>query len=185
MGCGTHTVQQRSLISISLSVPLIIMISSSARYAFLLDHRGRTCFYSLLENLSMSAVSTRTFDEEALLWQLNAFSDMELDDLAFGVIGFDAKTVVRRYNAYESDAAGLSRQRVIGHTLFTVVAPCMNNYLVAQRFQDAATDGGELDTTIDYVLTLRMRPVKVKLRLLSAPDVVYRYVLVNRTSGSA
>ena len=77
--------------------------------------------------------------------------------------------MVRRYNAFESKAAGLSLQRVIGNDLFTVVAPCMNNYLVAQRFEDAAEGGSRLDATIDYVLTLRMRPTKVKLRLLAQP----------------
>ncbi|MEH3086488.1 MAG: phosphonate transporter [Xylophilus ampelinus] len=106
--------------------------------------------------------------------------DTQLDALAFGVIGFDADNIVRRYNAFESKAAGLSTSRVVGHHLFTVVAPCMNNFLVAQRFEDAAADGGALDDTIDYVLTLRMRPVKVKLRLLAAPGAPLRYVLVQR-----
>jgi photoactive yellow protein len=89
--------------------------------------------------------------------------------LDFGVIGFDAQGIVRRYNTYESRAAGLSTARVLGYPLFTVVAPCINKYLVAQRFEDAADADGELDATIDYVLTLRMRPVKAQLRLLAAP----------------
>ena len=122
-----------------------------------------------------------SFNGPDLLGRLEALSDAELDELDFGVIGFDAGTAVRRYNAFESKAAGLSPQRVLGHALFAVVAPCMNNYLVAQRFEDAAADGGELDATIDYVLTLRMRPVKVKLRLLAAPGAAHRYVLVQRS----
>ena len=88
--------------------------------------------------------------------------------------------MVRRYNALESRLAGLSRQRVIDNPLFTVVAPCMNNYLVAQRFDDAAVAGSRLDDIIDYVLTLRMRPVKVKLRLLADPASPMRYLLVRR-----
>ena len=96
------------------------------------------------------------------------------------MIGFDPEGVVRRYNTLESTMAGLSLQRVIGNPLFTVVAPCMNNYLVAQRFEDAAASGSALDATIDYVLTLRMRPLKVKLRLLAAPGVTTRFVLINR-----
>ncbi len=107
-------------------------------------------------------------------------SDDALDALDFGVIGFDAQTVVHRYNRFESQAAGLSPQRVLGHPLFTVVAPCMNNFLVAQRFEDAAASAAPLDALIDYVLTLRMRPVKVKLRLLAAPGAALRYVLVQR-----
>ena len=104
----------------------------------------------------------------------------ELDRLDFGVIGFDDETNVCQYNRTESEAAGLTPSRVLGHPLFTNVAPCMNNFMVAQRFEDAQDDGTVLDDTIDYVLTLRMRPVRVALRLLAAPDHAIRYVLVQR-----
>ena len=103
-----------------------------------------------------------------------------IDGLLFGVIGIDSDGAVRRYNALESQMAGLAPARVLGHALFTVVAPCMNNFMVAQRFDDAAAAGQPLDATVDYVLTLRMRPVKVKLRLLAAPDAAMRFVLVLR-----
>ena len=58
----------------------------------------------------------------------------------------------------------------------------MNNFLVAQLFEDAAAEGSALDATIDFVLTLRMRPIKVKLRLLAEPGATVRYVLVLRPS---
>ncbi|MDN5546118.1 MAG: hypothetical protein L0H03_12685, partial [Rhodococcus sp. (in: high G+C Gram-positive bacteria)] len=51
---------------------------------------------------------------------------------------------------------------------------------VAQRFEDAAASGTELDEVIDYVLTLRMRPIKVKLRLLAGAASDIRYVLIKR-----
>ncbi|HSU24126.1 phosphonate transporter [Comamonadaceae bacterium OTU4NAUVB1] len=129
----------------------------------------------------MTETPAPAFDTPRLVERLDALPETALDDLDFGVIGFDAANVVRRYNAYESRAAGLSSARVLGHDLFTAVAPCMNNYLVAQRFEDAAAEGSELDATIDYVLTLRMRPVKVRLRLLAAPAADHRYVLVQRS----
>ena len=115
--------------------------------------------------------------------RLAPLDDAELDALDFGVIGFDAEGVVRAYNVYESRAAGLSRQRVVGFPLFAVVAPCMNYFMVAQRFDDASAAGEALDATIDYVLTLRMRPVKVRLRLLASPGAGTRYVLVHRSGG--
>jgi photoactive yellow protein len=129
----------------------------------------------------MSVATALQFADADLLQALNAAPEEGLDALEFGVIGFDAAGAVRRYNRFESQAAGLSTSRVIGHNLFTVVAPCMNNFLVAQRFEDAATHGEALDATIDYVLTLRMRPVKVRLRLLAAPGSAHRYVLVQRS----
>lgn len=128
----------------------------------------------------MNAVQTLTFADPQLYEGLEQASDAALDALDFGVIGFDADTVVRRYNAFESRAAGLSPERVLGHAFFTVVAPCMNNFMVAQRFEDAWREGSALDDTIDYVLTLRMRPVKVRLRLLAAPGAARSYVLVHR-----
>ena len=130
----------------------------------------------------MSTLLSPSFDDPQLSNALAQITCSELDALEFGVIGFDAEGVVRNYNAFESKCAGLSVDRVKGQPLFTVVAPCMNNYLVAQRFEDAATSGCSLDATIDYVLTLRMRPVKVKLRLLAEPGAAMRFVLVLRRS---
>jgi photoactive yellow protein len=121
-----------------------------------------------------------SFSGADLVSQLDDCSPHQLDELEFGVIGFDADNNVQRYNAVESQAAGLSPQRVIGQPLFTTVAPCLNNFMVAQRFEDALAEGSALDDIIDYVLTLRMRPVKVALRLLASPASANRYVLVQR-----
>ena len=130
----------------------------------------------------MTTSNSLTFNAPAMAARLAALSPAELDELDFGVIGFDAETVVTQYNVYEAEAAGLSPGRVMGHPLFTVVAPCMNNFLVAQRFEDAEDNAEPLDATIDYVLTLRMRPIKVALRLLAEPGHIFRYVLVYRPS---
>jgi photoactive yellow protein len=121
-----------------------------------------------------------SFAAPGLHTQLTQLSSEQLDSLDFGVIGFGADTNVSQYNQTESDAAGLTAPRVLGQPLFTNVAPCLNNFMVAQRFEDAQDEGAALDDTIDYVLTLRMRPVKVKLRLLAAPGSEQRYVLVQR-----
>ena len=128
----------------------------------------------------MTLPAHHAFAQPELLPLLTSASPEALDSLDFGLIGFDADGMVRQYNAFESRAAGLSPQRVLGQSLFTHVAPCMNNFMVAQRFEDAADAGTALDDTIDYVLTLRMRPVKVKLRLLSDPAQSMRYVLIQR-----
>ncbi len=122
------------------------------------------------------------FAQPDLLDPLLALDAAELDTLEFGVIGFGfgAEAVVRDYNAFESKLAGLSKERVIGHPLFTVVAPCMNNFMVAQRFEDAAAAGQSLDLTLDYVLTLRMRPQKVQLRLLADPGAERRFLVIRR-----
>lgn len=128
----------------------------------------------------MSLTLSLAFGDVDIVDRIESLAADELDRLDFGVIGFDAAGIVRTYNAFESQCAGLSPARVLGQSMFTIVAPCMNNFMVAQRFDDAAAAGTGLDATIDYVLTLRMRPVKVALRLLSAPSLATRYVLVRR-----
>jgi photoactive yellow protein len=120
------------------------------------------------------------FDDKNVGVVVSQLDDHDLDSLDFGVIGFDHESIVRRYNAYESKAAGISPDRVLGKHLFSTVAQCMNNYMVAQRFEDALSENVMLDEIIDYVLTLRMQPTKVKLRLISSPVMPMRYVFVQR-----
>lgn len=96
-----------------------------------------------------------------------------LDALPFGVIGFDEDDIVTHYNRVEAEAAGLRVDQTMGRDLFVEVAPCMNNFMVSDKF-DASV---ELDEIIDYVLTLRMKPTSVKLRLLNGPEG--RFILVD------
>ena len=63
----------------------------------------------------------------------------------------------------------------MGRHFFSDVAPCMNNYLVADRFEETT-----LDVTMPYVLSFRMRPTPVRLRLIRAPRSPRRWVLVSR-----
>ncbi len=113
---------------------------------------------------------------EITIEQLQAGPSDWLDQLPFGVIGLTTEGNVDVYNATESKLAGLSTARVLGRNFFSEVGICMNNFLVAQRFADEPT----LDATLAYVLTLRMRPTPVNLRLLQEPGVARSYILVQR-----
>jgi len=130
----------------------------------------------------MDPLALPGFSDPALLDWLCAADTPLLDDLPVGVIGFglDAQAVVQRYNHFEQQASGLSYDQVLGRPLFGEVAQCMNNYLVAQRFDDALAGGELLDATLPYVFTLRMRPTPVVLRLLAAPGRDLRFVVVQR-----
>jgi photoactive yellow protein len=108
------------------------------------------------------------FDQPDLINVLAKLDDKQIDELPFGVIGFGRDCLVKRYNRFESEATGLLQEKVLRKHVFTDVAQCMNNFLVAQRYEDAWTSASPLDATLDYVLTWRMNPVKVKLRLLWA-----------------
>ena len=110
------------------------------------------------------------------LVELDAMPPEQIDTLAYGVVGLAADGTTELYNATEAKLAGLTPSMVIGWHYFSETAQCMNNFMVAQRFEDEP----EIDDIIDYVLTLRMRPTPVRLRLLKAPSVSRRYLLIER-----
>jgi len=114
------------------------------------------------------------FGDVDLFDQLMASSDAQLQDTPFGVVAMDADHRVVIYNRAESTLSGLSPQRVVGRHFFSEVAPCTNNFLVAHRFETES----DLDATIDYVFTLRMKPTPVRLRLLTRPEAARRFLLV-------
>lgn len=132
----------------------------------------------------MTTASPPDFDHPDLMARLARLDDAGLDALPFGVIGFgkefDAKVV--RYSARESRESGLERSRVVDLPLFSVVAQCLNNYLVAQRFDDAVEAGRPLDATLDFTFTLRMKPTPVRLRLLSSPDHATQFIAIRRAA---
>jgi photoactive yellow protein len=114
---------------------------------------------SVLEEITWS------FDEPGLLDRLELADEATLDQLPFGVVAMTDNGVVEVYNATESRLSGLSPNKVAGRHFFSAVAPCTNNFMVAQRFETET----ELDAVINYVFTLRMQPTKVRLRLLKQP----------------
>jgi photoactive yellow protein len=114
------------------------------------------------------------FDTANLATLLEAMSVENFDDLPFGLIAMDRSGVVVGYNTFESTRAGLAQDQVLGRHFFESVGPCMNNYLVAQRFLDEPS----LDDFLDYVFTFRMSPTPVRLRLLARPDSDRQYVAV-------
>jgi photoactive yellow protein len=111
---------------------------------------------------------------DATIAALDALDAVELDRLDFGVVGMDSSGRTVRYNRWESEMAGLARETVLGQHFFLTIGICMNNFMVAQRFADEP----ELNVTLDYVLTFRMLPTPVKMRLLQHPEAQFHYMLI-------
>lgn len=114
--------------------------------------------------------------DPGLLDVLEAATD--LDTFACGVIAMDRTGRVVGYNRVESERAGLQVARVVGRHFFTDIGPCTNKYLVSERFDEAARSGTDLDVTLDYVFTFRMRPSPVRLRLLARAGAPRQYLVV-------
>ncbi len=119
-------------------------------------------------------MKTFKFNSADIFDGLLAASDAELDQLDFGVVGLDDSLVCHQFNAHEQEKSGLSSARVIGARFFEQVAPCMNNYLVA----DPLADNETLDETFPYTLSIRVTPTATKLRLLVKRDESRRFLLI-------
>ncbi len=128
----------------------------------------------------MSPQELPHFDAPGLCRLLNEAPPALLDELPYGTIGFLPNGRIQRYNRHESQMAFFEPDTVLGQHVFLELAPCLNNYLVETRFADADATGQTLDETLPYVLTFRMRPTRVRLRLLSEPDLPLRFVLIHR-----
>lgn len=114
--------------------------------------------------------------ETIALADLKSMDAQERDALPFGVVGLGPSSIVEIYNATEARMSGLDPSTVVGVPFFDAVAQCMNNFMIAQRFEDEP----HLDDIVPYVLTLRMRPTRVRLKLLAEPAAPRRYILIER-----
>lgn len=120
----------------------------------------------------------RVLDYEAasLPDDLAEASDEDLHAAAFGIIALSASDErVVFYSALEADRSGLPPSKVLNRKLFDEVAPCMNNFMVAERFRSEE----RLDAVIDYVFTLRMTPTDVRLRMIRQPGHDRMYLCVD------
>ena len=116
------------------------------------------------------------FMDTDLLDRLEGMDDTALDSLSFGVVAMSEDGTVTSYNLAETLLSGLTPSNVVGRNFFSSVAPCTNNFLVAHRFETEPA----LDAIIDYVFTVRIKPVGVKLRLLKQTARRRMYLAVER-----
>jgi photoactive yellow protein len=114
------------------------------------------------------------FDAPAILEQIERLDPAQLDALPFGLVAMTREGVVTHYNRRESELSGLSPQRVLGLNFFTEVAPCTNNFMVADRLRQET----ELDATLPYSFSVKLRPTPVTLRLLRSAAARSAYLLV-------
>lgn len=117
------------------------------------------------------------FDMPDLIDALESLDADGLDALEFGVVAMAPDGFVVGYNDAESALSGLAKDRVIGRHFFSAVAPCTNNFMVSHCYETET----DLDRIIDYVFTLRMKPRKVKLRMLKRVGARSMYLAVRES----
>jgi len=94
--------------------------------------------------------------------QLNSASSSDLNAARFGIVQMSHDGKVTDYNNNQAEHTGMSKAAVMGKHFFTQVAPCTNNFMVAQKFENEAS----LDSSVPYTFTIKMAPTPVQLRLL-------------------
>jgi len=117
------------------------------------------------------------FNDTDILQAISDMDDDKLHDCDFGVVKMSKDGVVQAVNNAEVELSGLSQSAFIDKNFFTQVAPCTNNYMVAEKYRKL----GELDETIAYVFTYRMKPTPVHLRMLKSQAFESQYLLVERS----
>ncbi|MEM7511659.1 MAG: photoactive yellow protein [Bacteroidota bacterium] len=119
-----------------------------------------------------------TFSDKDIFPVLEKSSPQEFDEMDFGVVQMDLQGTIKAYNKYESELAHITQSEAIGKNFFTQIAPCTNNFMVATKFIDAKENRDEV---LDYMFTYRIKPTKVRLRLIIHPEEANQYLLVSQT----
>jgi len=100
------------------------------------------------------------------------------DAQPYGVVQVDDQGVIKLYNKWESELAGVPTSNAEGSNFFTQVAPCTNNRLVYGKFKDGVARN-ELDFEFNYTFTYKMNPTNVRIRMLRHAPSGSNWVFVN------
>jgi photoactive yellow protein len=114
------------------------------------------------------------FDSSNILEWLNKQPNEILDKVPFGLVKMSKNGTVVFYNKAEELITGVKSENTIGKHFFTQVAPCTNNFLVAEKYNKIA-----LDEQVQYIFTYVTQPISVQLRLLKGAGE-YQYMLVKK-----
>lgn len=113
----------------------------------------------------------QSFDDANLLkWLENADAE-NLDGLDFGCVKMNYENIVTEYNNAECEISGYNKINTIGKHFFEQVAPCLNNFMVSEKYKN-----DDLDETLPYIFTHVMKPTKVIIRLIKG-KMGHQYML--------
>lgn len=101
------------------------------------------------------------FNDPALPEWLDNHQETDFDQLSFGVVQMNHDGVITAYNQPLSDLAGVSKENAMGKHFFTQIAPCTNNFMVAEKYKQDL-----LDEVMPYMFTYITAPTPVELRLI-------------------
>ena len=118
-------------------------------------------------------------EQQDLFQALESLENDAFDELDFGLVKMDRKGNILAYNKWEAQLAANNQAEVIGKNFFTQIAPCTNNFMVSEKF---GLFKDQMDETMDYVFTYRIKPTPVRLRLLAKDSSSHQYLAVQLKS---
>jgi len=102
-----------------------------------------------------------------------------IEFLPFGAVMLDRTGKIIKFNAAESIIAGRAAGDVMGKNFFNEVAPCAKGKKFHGEFMKFAQTGN-VNTLLDYEFDYKMKPVKVRIHVKSAPDGQNCWIFVKR-----
>lgn len=114
-----------------------------------------------------------------IIKKLDAMSEAERDELAFGVIQLNDEGYVVSFSRAEEQITGRKVQDVIGKHFFREVAPCTQSPRFLGRFL-AGVREGKTDVSFEYVLDHEMRPTRVHVHLYKKEEHPHTWVVIRR-----
>lgn len=111
--------------------------------------------------------------------RLGTLDQAAADQCDFGIVEVDDNGLIRLYNRWEQQLAGISLQQAQGRNFFVDVAPCTNNRLFLGRFRQGVQTGS-LDVGFNYTFTYKIRPTSVAIHMYRHAASQRNYVFVKR-----
>lgn len=121
----------------------------------------------------------QAFVDADILSQIDTMPSSDLDELSFGVIGLGDDGTVLEYNKYEQELAQRQKERVIGKSFFTEVAPCSNKPVFSGLFFFGVQQN-EMDCMISYYFDFQMTPTHVWIHMYRSPKTQTNWIFVKR-----
>lgn len=113
-----------------------------------------------------------------LLERIDDLTPDELDTVPYGMIQLDARGMILKYNAEESQLAQLPQREQIGRNFFQEVAPCTRVQEFYGRFREGV-ERQEIDATFRFHFEFKHRPRDVTVRLFYSKRTNTVWVIVS------
>ncbi|MBC7690301.1 MAG: PAS domain-containing protein [Methylotenera sp.] len=130
--------------------------------------------------IASGAVEDHGLIPGAVFAQLGTLSQ-ELADSAstVGIVEVDDSGVIKTYNQYEAELAGVEKKAVFGRNFFTDVAPCTNNRLFLGAFKQGVQTNS-IDKKFNYTFTYKMKPTPVVIQIYRDTGSKRNFIFVQK-----